>query len=56
MPNAWRYLFSTFILWRMVLRARMTIPEFFNIYRTSNKREGVVEFSVCTNLIFISLS
>jgi hypothetical protein len=40
-PNAWRYLFS-FILWRTVLEARMTIPEFFNIYRVNYKREVVV--------------
>jgi hypothetical protein len=31
-PNAWRYLFASFILWRTVLEAWMTIPEFFNIY------------------------
>jgi hypothetical protein len=45
-PNAWRYLLASFILWRTVLEARMTIPEFFNMYRVNYKREGVVEFTV----------
>lgn len=34
----------------------MTIPEFFNIYRAAYKREGVVEFTVRNNPIFIYLS
>jgi len=51
-PNAWRYLFASFILWRMVLEARMTIPEFFNMYRVNYKREGVVEFTIQENPIF----
>jgi hypothetical protein len=55
-PNAWRYLLASFILWRTVLGARMTIPEFFNIYRAAYKREGVVEFTVRNNPIFIYLS
>jgi hypothetical protein len=55
-PNAWRYLFASFILWRTVLKARMTIPEFFNVYRVNYKREGVVEFTVRENPIFIYLS
>jgi hypothetical protein len=55
-PNAWRYLFASFILWQTVLGARMTIPEFFNIYRAAYKREGVVEFTVRNNPIFIYLS
>jgi hypothetical protein len=55
-PNAWRYLFASFILWLTVLEARMTIPEFFNIYRVNYKREGVVEFTVWENPIFIFLS
>jgi hypothetical protein len=55
-PNSWRYLFASFILWRTVLEARMTIPEFFNIYRVNYKREGVVEFTVRENPIFIFLS
>jgi hypothetical protein len=55
-PNAWRYLFASFILWRTVLEARMTIPEFFNVYRVNYKREGVVEFTVRENPIFIYLS
>jgi hypothetical protein len=55
-PNAWRYLFAPFILWRTVLEAQMTIPKFFNIYRVNYKREGVVEFTVRENPIFIYLS
>jgi hypothetical protein len=55
-PNAWRYLFASFILWRTVLEAQMTIPEFFNIYRVNYKREGVVKFTVRENPIFIYLS
>jgi hypothetical protein len=55
-PNAWRYLFAFFILWRTVLEARMTIPEFFNVDRVNYKREGVVEFTVRENMIFIYLS
>jgi len=51
--NAWRYLFASFILWRSVLEARMTIPKFFNVYRVTYKREGVVEFTVRNNPIFI---
>jgi hypothetical protein len=34
----------------------MTISEFFNIYRAAYKREGVVEFTVRNNPIFIYLS
>jgi hypothetical protein len=41
-PNAWRYLFASFILWRTILEAQMTIPKFFNIYWVNYKREGVV--------------
>jgi predicted 2-oxoglutarate/Fe(II)-dependent dioxygenase YbiX len=52
-PNAWRYLFASFILWRTVVEARMTIPEFFNVYRITYKREGVVEFTMRMNPIFI---
>jgi hypothetical protein len=55
-PNAWIYLFASFILWHTVLEARMTIPEFFNVYRVNYKREGVVEFTVRENPIFIFLS
>jgi hypothetical protein len=55
-PNAWRYLFASFILWHTVLEARMTILEFFNMYQVNYKREGVVEFTVRSNPIFIFLS
>jgi hypothetical protein len=55
-PNAWRYFFASFILWRTVLEARMTIPEFFNVYWVNYKREGVVEFTIRTNPSFIFLS
>jgi hypothetical protein len=56
MPNAWRYLFASFIPWHTMVGARITILEFFNIYCTANKKEGVMEFTVCTNPTFISLS
>jgi hypothetical protein len=39
-----------------VLEAQMTILEFFNVYRVNYKREGVVEFTVRENPIFIFLS
>jgi hypothetical protein len=32
MPNAWRYLFAAYILWRLVLKKEMKILQFFNIY------------------------
>jgi hypothetical protein len=31
MPNAWRYLFASYILWRLVLKKEMKILQFFNI-------------------------
>ncbi len=55
-PNAWSYLFASFILWHTVLGARMAIPSFFNVYRANYKRECVVEFTVWTNPSFIFLS
>jgi hypothetical protein len=32
MPNAWKYLFASLILWKIVLRLEMNIGQFFNIY------------------------
>jgi hypothetical protein len=32
-PNSWRYLFASFILWKTVVRSRMSIPQFLNVYR-----------------------
>jgi hypothetical protein len=54
-PNIWRYLFASFILWRTVTGARMIILEFFNIYRLAGKREWMVEFSVVVKPICIYL-
>lgn len=54
--NAWRYLFASFIRWWTVIGARMTIPEFFNIYWPAGKRDGTVEFSVRVKPIFIFLA
>jgi hypothetical protein len=31
-PDAWRYLFASYILWKTVLRSEMSIGKFFNIY------------------------
>jgi hypothetical protein len=53
LSNGWRYLFASCILWRTVLDCRMTIPQFFNIYRLSARRDGTIEFQVRQNLIFI---
>jgi hypothetical protein len=57
-PNRWRYVFASFIIWRTVLRAWMTIPEFFNIYRLFAQCDGMVAFQVRQNPnpIFIFMS
>jgi hypothetical protein len=31
-PNGWRYMFASFILWRIKLQKRMSIAEFLTIY------------------------
>jgi hypothetical protein len=46
MPNTWRYLFASYILWRLVLKKEMTILQFFNIYRPRQTSEGMIELCV----------
>jgi hypothetical protein len=55
MPNAWRYLFASFILWRLVLKKEMKILQFLNIYRPRQTLEGMIELSVYHPPIFIKL-
>jgi hypothetical protein len=55
MPNAWRYLFASYILWRLVLEKEMTIPQFFNIYRPRQTAEGMIELCVRHPPVFIKL-
>jgi len=42
MPNAWRYLFASYILWRLVLKKEMKILQFFSIYRPRQTSEGMI--------------
>jgi hypothetical protein len=46
MPNAWRYLFASYILWRLVLKKEMKILQFFHIYRPRQTSEGLIELTV----------
>lgn len=55
MPNAWRYLFASYILWRLVLKKEMKILQFFIIYRPRQTSEGMVELCVRHPPIFIKL-
>jgi hypothetical protein len=55
MPNAWRYLFALYILWRLVLKKEMKILQFLNIYRPRQTLEGMIELFVRHPLIFIKL-
>jgi hypothetical protein len=55
MPNAWRYLFASYILWRLVLKKEMKIQQFFNIYRPRQTSEGMVELCVRHPPVFIKL-
>jgi len=55
MPNAWRYLFTSYILWRLVLKKEMKILQFFNIYRPRQTSEGMIELYVRHPPIFIKL-
>jgi len=50
-PNGWRYLFTSFILWRIKLQKRMSVAEFHTIYRA-----GTVEFTVRKKPSFIHLA
>lgn len=55
MPNAWRYLFASYILWRLVLKKEMGILQFFNIYRPRQTAEGMIELCVHHPPVFIKL-
>lgn len=55
MPNAWRYLFASYILWRLVLKKEMKIQQFFNIYRPRQTSGGAVELGVRHPPVFIKL-
>jgi hypothetical protein len=55
MPNAWRYLFASYILWRLVLKKKMKILQFFNIYRPRQTSEGMIVLCVRHPPIFIKL-
>jgi len=55
MPNAWRYLFASYILWRLVLKKEMKILQFFNIYRPRQTSEGMIKLCVRHPPVFIKL-
>jgi hypothetical protein len=55
MPNAWRYLFASYILWSLVLKKEMKILQFFNIYRPRQTSEGMIELAIRHTPIFIKL-
>jgi hypothetical protein len=55
MPNAWRYLFASYILWRLVLKKEMKILQFLNIYRPRQTSEGMIELSVRHPLYSLNL-
>jgi hypothetical protein len=55
MPNAWRYLFASYILWRTVLEKEMNILQFFNIYRPRQKSDRIIELTVRHPRIFIKM-
>jgi hypothetical protein len=46
MLNAWRYLFASYILWRLVLKKEMKFLQFFHIYQPRQTLEGMIEMSV----------
>jgi hypothetical protein len=54
-PDAWRYLFASYILWKMVLRKEMGVNQFFNIYHQRQKPDGTVELAVRHPSFFIWL-
>jgi hypothetical protein len=55
LPNAWRYLFASYILWRLVLEKEMKILQFFNIYRPRQTAEGMIELAARHPPVFIKL-
>jgi hypothetical protein len=55
MPNTWRYLFASYIIWTLVLKKGMKILQFLNIYRPRQTSEGMIELYVRHPPIFIKL-
>jgi hypothetical protein len=55
MPNAWRYLFASYVLWRLVLKKEMKILQFFNTNRPRQTSEGMIELCIRHPSIFIML-
>jgi len=55
MPNTWRYLFTSYILWKLVLKKEMKVLQFLNIYWPRQTSEGMIELSVRHPPIFIKL-
>jgi hypothetical protein len=55
-PNGWRYLFASFVLWRIKLQKRMSVAEFLTVYRAGFRRDGTVEFTVRKTPSFIHLA
>jgi hypothetical protein len=55
-PNGWRYLFASFVLWRIKLQKRMFVAEFLTVYRAGFRRDGTVEFTVRKKPSFIHLA
>jgi hypothetical protein len=55
MPNASRYLFTSYVLWRLVLKKEMKILQFLNIYRPRQTSKGMIELCVRHPPIFIKL-
>jgi hypothetical protein len=55
MPNAWRYPFASFILWKTVLETKMNMPQFFNIYQPRMMDDGTIKLQVRQPPLFIWL-
>jgi hypothetical protein len=55
-PNRWRYLFASFVLWKIKLQKRMSVAEFLTIYRAGFRRNSTVEFTVRKKPSFIHLA
>jgi hypothetical protein len=54
--NRWRYLFVSFILWKIKLQKRMSVAEFLTIHRAGFRRDDMVDFIVSKKLSFIHLA
>jgi hypothetical protein len=55
-PNGWRYLFASFVLWKIKLQKRMSVAEFLTIYKAGFRRDGMVEFTIRKKPSFIHLA